>query len=39
MHKGSWIEEEDKILIQAHKDVGKKWAEIARRFICKHHQE
>nr|QSD99590.1 MYB family transcription factor [Melilotus albus] len=29
--KDSWTEEEDKILIEAHKIVGNKWAEIARR--------
>ncbi|RHN45263.1 putative transcription factor MYB-HB-like family [Medicago truncatula] len=29
--KESWTEEEDKILIEAHKIVGNKWAEIARR--------
>ncbi|XP_008812703.2 transcription factor MYB13-like [Phoenix dactylifera] len=29
--KDSWSEEEDKILIQAHSEVGNKWAEIAKR--------
>lgn len=29
--KDTWSEEEDKILIRAHKEVGNKWAEIARR--------
>ncbi|RDX72522.1 Transcription factor MYB118, partial [Mucuna pruriens] len=29
--KDSWNEEEDKILIEAHKEIGNKWAEIARR--------
>ncbi|RYR54642.1 hypothetical protein HN51_016813 [Arachis hypogaea] len=29
--KDSWDEEEDKLLIEAHKQVGNKWAEIARR--------
>ncbi|XVF16384.1 hypothetical protein REPUB_Repub10bG0026800 [Reevesia pubescens] len=29
--KDSWSEEEDRILIQAHKEIGNKWAEIARR--------
>nr|QSD99587.1 MYB family transcription factor [Melilotus albus] len=29
--KESWTEEEDMILIEAHKIVGNKWAEIARR--------
>lgn len=31
MKKEPWTEEEDKILIEAHKIVGNKWAEIARR--------
>ncbi|XAR50190.1 hypothetical protein NMG60_11004446 [Bertholletia excelsa] len=29
--KETWSEEEDKILIQAHAEVGNKWAEIAKR--------
>ncbi|XP_078169256.1 transcription factor MYB118-like [Carex rostrata] len=29
--KDSWTEEEDKVLIEAHKEVGNKWAEIAKR--------
>ncbi|XP_073105238.1 uncharacterized protein [Elaeis guineensis] len=29
--KDTWSEEEDKILIQAHSEVGNKWAEIAKR--------
>ncbi|KAK2413937.1 transcription factor MYB98 [Trifolium repens] len=29
--KGPWNEEEDKILIEAHKEVGNKWTEIAKR--------
>ncbi|RHN45604.1 putative transcription factor MYB-HB-like family [Medicago truncatula] len=31
MSKDSWTEEEDKILIEAHKIVGNKWTEISRR--------
>ncbi|XP_061374435.1 transcription factor MYB118-like [Gastrolobium bilobum] len=31
IRKESWNEEEDKILIEAHKEVGNKWAEIAKR--------
>ncbi|CAD5177468.1 unnamed protein product [Musa acuminata subsp. malaccensis] len=29
--KDTWSDEEDKILIQAHTEVGNKWAEIAKR--------
>ncbi|KAF3336617.1 transcription factor MYB98-like protein [Carex littledalei] len=29
--KDSWTEEEDKVLIEAHKVVGNKWAEIVKR--------
>ncbi|KAF5459905.1 hypothetical protein F2P56_019815 [Juglans regia] len=29
--KDTWSEEEDKVLIQAHGEVGNKWAEIAKR--------
>ncbi|OIW08083.1 hypothetical protein TanjilG_21063 [Lupinus angustifolius] len=29
--KDSWTNEEDKILIEAHKEVGNKWTEIAKR--------
>uniref|UniRef100_A0A2N9HYE6 Uncharacterized protein n=1 Tax=Fagus sylvatica TaxID=28930 RepID=A0A2N9HYE6_FAGSY len=31
IRKDNWSEEEDKILIEAHKQIGNKWAEIARR--------
>jgi transcription factor MYB, plant len=31
LQKDSWTEEEDKVLIEAHKEVGNKWAEIAKR--------
>lgn len=31
LQKDTWSEEEDKVLIQAHKEIGNKWAEIARR--------
>ncbi|CAJ1780777.1 unnamed protein product [Sphenostylis stenocarpa] len=31
IRKESWSEEEDKILIEAHRELGNKWAEIARR--------
>ncbi|XP_023929442.1 transcription factor MYB98 [Quercus suber] len=29
--KDTWSEEEDKVLIQAHAEIGNKWAEIAKR--------
>ncbi|KAK7853664.1 transcription factor myb98 [Quercus suber] len=31
IRKDNWTEEEDRILIEAHKQIGNKWAEIARR--------
>lgn len=31
MQKDSWSEEEDKALIEAHAEIGNKWAEIAKR--------
>ncbi|XP_041005509.1 transcription factor MYB118 [Juglans microcarpa x Juglans regia] len=31
IRKDAWSEEEDKILIEAHKEIGNKWAAIARR--------
>ena len=31
MQKDIWSEEEDKILIEAHAEIGNKWAEIAKR--------
>jgi hypothetical protein len=31
LQKDAWTEEEDKILIEAHKTVGNKWTEISRR--------
>ncbi|XP_057983894.1 transcription factor MYB98-like [Malania oleifera] len=31
IRKDTWTEEEDKILVQAHIDLGNKWAEIAKR--------
>lgn len=31
VQKDTWSEEEDRILIEAHKDIGNRWAEIARR--------
>lgn len=31
IQKETWSEEEDRILIQAHSEVGNKWAEIAKR--------
>nr|CAD1838355.1 unnamed protein product [Ananas comosus var. bracteatus] len=31
MQKDTWSEEEDRILIEAHMEVGNKWAEIAKR--------
>lgn len=31
LQKDTWSEEEDKILIKAHSEIGNKWAEIAKR--------
>jgi myb proto-oncogene protein len=31
MQKDTWSEEEDMVLIQTHREVGNKWAEIAKR--------
>jgi transcription factor MYB, plant len=31
MQKDTWSDEEDMVLIQAHREVGNKWAEIAKR--------
>lgn len=31
MKKDTWSEEEDKVLIEAHAEIGNKWAEIAKR--------
>lgn len=31
LQKDTWSEEEDKVLIQAHAEIGNKWAEIAKR--------
>nr|XP_023884308.1 transcription factor MYB118-like isoform X2 [Quercus suber] len=31
IRKDNWTEEEDRILIEVHKQIGNKWAEIARR--------
>src|SRR5262245_8998618 len=31
LQKDTWSEEEDKALIQAHAEIGNKWAEIAKR--------
>ncbi|KAG6719983.1 hypothetical protein I3842_03G035300 [Carya illinoinensis] len=31
IRKDAWSEEEDKVLIEAHKEIGNKWAAIARR--------
>lgn len=31
MQKDVWTEEEDRILIEAHAEIGNKWAEIAKR--------
>ena len=31
MQKETWTEEEDKTLIEAHGEIGNKWAEIAKR--------
>lgn len=31
MQKETWNEEEDKVLIEFHKEIGNKWAEIAKR--------
>ena len=31
MQKDTWSEEEDRVLIEAHAEIGNKWAEIAKR--------
>lgn len=31
LQKETWSEEEDKVLIEFHKEIGNKWAEIAKR--------
>jgi myb proto-oncogene protein len=31
MQKDAWSEEEDELLINAHREIGNKWAEIAKR--------
>ena len=31
MQKDTWSEEEDRVLIEAHSEIGNKWAEIAKR--------
>jgi myb proto-oncogene protein len=31
INKNSWTEEEEKIMSQAHKELGNKWSEIAKR--------
>lgn len=31
LQKDTWSEEEDRVLIQAHTEIGNKWAEIAKR--------
>lgn len=31
MQKDTWSEEEDRVLIEAHTEIGNKWAEIAKR--------
>ena len=33
MQKDIWSEKEDKILIEAHEEIGNKWADIAKRLF------